>query len=76
MVNICPPGYFGSLCRAKCIYPSYGKECKEVCDCSEDLCNVTTGCQGMFCKLLFSLLISKEVFHKAEDYLKMFSLPL
>ena len=69
MVNICPPGYFGSLCRAKCIYPSYGNECKEVCDCSEDVCNVTTGCQGMFCKLLFSLLISKEVFHKAEDYL-------
>ena len=41
----CPPGYFGYLCKAKCVYPYYGEECQGHCDCSENLCDVTHGCQ-------------------------------
>ena len=42
---MCSPGYFGYLCKAKCVYPYYGEECKGHCDCSENLCDVTNGCQ-------------------------------
>ena len=49
---MCPPGYFGYLCKAKCVYPYYGEECQGHCDCGDNLCDVTYGCQlvteGMF----------------------------
>lgn len=42
----CHPGYVGKYCRAKCIYPYYGKECEAECNCSEPMCDVTTGCKA------------------------------
>ena len=49
---MCLPGYFGYLCKAKCVYPFYGEECQGHCDCNENLCDVTHGCkpvtEGMF----------------------------
>lgn len=32
-------------CRAKCMYPYYGEECEAKCNCSEPMCDVTTGCK-------------------------------
>eukprot|EP00105_Crassostrea_gigas_P017137 XP_011434796.1 PREDICTED: multiple epidermal growth factor-like domains protein 10 isoform X1 [Crassostrea gigas] len=38
------PGYIGKYCRARCIYPYFGKECEAECNCSEPMCDVATGC--------------------------------
>ena len=50
----CPPGYFGYLCKAKCVYPYYGKECQGHCDCSENLCDVSHGCQPVTEGMLYT----------------------
>lgn len=38
------PGYSGVNCTADCPYPTYGDNCQDLCDCDEDICNVSTGC--------------------------------
>ncbi|XP_062577449.1 uncharacterized protein LOC134239285, partial [Saccostrea cucullata] len=40
----CLEGYFGLNCSQLCPYPSYGKGCKETCDCSKPFCVPTLGC--------------------------------
>lgn len=40
----CNPGYFRENCRAKCVYPYFGKDCRVRCDCGENLCVVSSGC--------------------------------
>lgn len=40
----CMLGYSGENCSAPCPYPYYGVECQRTCNCSRDLCNVSTGC--------------------------------
>lgn len=37
-------GYSGVNCSSLCPYPYYGKDCQRKCDCSRELCNVSTGC--------------------------------
>lgn len=39
------PGYSGINCSTACPYPAYGHNCQGVCDCDEDMCNVSTGCE-------------------------------
>lgn len=40
----CMPGYTGVNCSFLCPYPYYEKNCQRTCNCSRDLCNVSTGC--------------------------------
>uniref|UniRef100_A0A8W8LNF1 Uncharacterized protein n=1 Tax=Magallana gigas TaxID=29159 RepID=A0A8W8LNF1_MAGGI len=42
--ELCRPGYFGLNCTDKCPYPTYGDRCQGYCDCSNDTCDVSTGC--------------------------------
>lgn len=41
----CMPGYSGINCTSVCPYPQYGIDCQRKCNCSEDTCDVSTGCQ-------------------------------
>lgn len=40
----CLPGYIGMNCSLKCPYPTYGIKCQEICNCGDEQCDVTTGC--------------------------------
>lgn len=44
----CLPGYFGTNCSTRCIYPIYGKRCQNTCDCNVTECNHVLGCQGNY----------------------------
>lgn len=41
----CIPGYSGINCTSLCPYPQYGVDCQRECNCSKDMCDVSTGCQ-------------------------------
>lgn len=41
----CRPGYIGINCTTSCPYPTYGHGCQGKCDCIEDKCDVSTGCE-------------------------------
>uniref|UniRef100_A0A8W8JQN1 Uncharacterized protein n=1 Tax=Magallana gigas TaxID=29159 RepID=A0A8W8JQN1_MAGGI len=41
----CMPGYIGLNCSNKCPFPFYGDKCKERCHCSNETCDVSTGCR-------------------------------
>lgn len=41
------PGYIGLNCSNKCPYPYYGEKCKQWCNCSNDTCDVSTGCRDL-----------------------------
>lgn len=44
-VNVeCIPGYRGLDCSSECPYPSYGRKCDGICNCSKIHCDVSTGC--------------------------------
>nr|XP_034333989.1 multiple epidermal growth factor-like domains protein 10 [Crassostrea gigas] len=40
----CMSGFTGVNCSSLCPYPYYGEDCQRTCNCSRDLCNVSTGC--------------------------------
>lgn len=40
----CMPGYNGVNCSLLCPYPYFGVKCQRSCNCSRDLCDVSTGC--------------------------------
>lgn len=44
---ICPLGFTGPYCDKECPYPGYGGHCQMTCNCEEQYCNHTTGCQGI-----------------------------
>lgn len=39
-------GFSGDNCTSRCPYPTYGRVCQELCNCSKDMCDVSTGCQS------------------------------
>lgn len=41
---VCMPGYYGINCTDICPYPTYGYRCQGKCECSNDTCDVSTGC--------------------------------
>lgn len=40
----CLPGYIGRNCTSKCPYPTYGIKCQEICYCSNNQCDASSGC--------------------------------
>lgn len=38
------PGYTRENCTSPCPYPYYGEKCQRTCNCSRDVCDVSTGC--------------------------------
>lgn len=40
----CMPGYTRENCSSPCPYPQYGVDCQITCNCSRDLCDISTGC--------------------------------
>lgn len=40
------PGYSGVNCTSLCPYPQYGVDCQQECNCSKEMCNVSTGCNS------------------------------
>lgn len=40
----CLPGYVGENCSEPCRYPNYGKYCQKKCECTEQFCDIATGC--------------------------------
>lgn len=43
----CLPGYTELDCFSKCPYPTYGKNCQGLCNCSEILCDISRGCSSI-----------------------------
>lgn len=41
------PAYIGLNCNSACPYPTYGDRCQELCDCSNEKCDVSTGCRDL-----------------------------
>ena len=41
----CMAGYVGPNCTIRCPFPSYGDNCQGNCYCSEENCDVSTGCR-------------------------------
>lgn len=39
------PGYIGINCTTVCPYPTYGHRCQGLCDCNEEMCDVSNGCE-------------------------------
>lgn len=31
-------------CLSKCPFPTYGTKCQEMCNCSNETCDISTGC--------------------------------
>lgn len=44
----CPTGYFGQNCSKPCVYPSFGERCQGECNCTDEMCNIITGCKGFY----------------------------
>ncbi|XP_062601840.1 multiple epidermal growth factor-like domains protein 10 isoform X2 [Saccostrea cucullata] len=42
--TVCEAGFSGINCTKKCVYPSYGLRCQDVCNCSNDTCDFISGC--------------------------------
>ncbi|XP_048767856.2 multiple epidermal growth factor-like domains protein 11 isoform X2 [Ostrea edulis] len=45
----CEVGYYGIDCAEPCPFPSFGKECQLLCNCSEYQCNHKKGCPKSDC---------------------------
>lgn len=45
----CPTGYFGQNCSKPCVYPSFGERCQGECNCTDEMCNIITGCKVLDC---------------------------
>nr|XP_034337851.1 multiple epidermal growth factor-like domains protein 10 isoform X2 [Crassostrea gigas] len=54
-VQGCEVGFSGPNCSKPCQYPGFGQQCQEECNCTQDTCNIITGCAecpiGYFGKL-------------------------
>lgn len=47
VVTECISGYTGPNCTLKCPYPTYGDNCQQICDCSKDECDFSSGCNSL-----------------------------
>lgn len=51
----CMPGYTGINCTNACPYPTYGEGCQGICDCNEDMCDVSNGCEPITTDMISSV---------------------
>uniref|UniRef100_A0A8W8JI24 Uncharacterized protein n=1 Tax=Magallana gigas TaxID=29159 RepID=A0A8W8JI24_MAGGI len=63
----CMQGFTGENCSSACPYPTYGRDCQELCNCSKDICDVITGCQSFTTDNRFSLLPDETTTKMAEN---------
>lgn len=47
LAETCQDGYNGDLCDKRCKFPSYGSECRLICQCLELHCNFVSGCKNI-----------------------------
>lgn len=40
----CDIGFFASSCSLTCPYPTYGRGCQNICNCTKDMCDYVQGC--------------------------------
>ncbi|XP_052674810.1 uncharacterized protein LOC128156631 [Crassostrea angulata] len=66
----CLPGYFGTNCSIRCIYPNYGKRCQYTCDCTVTDCNPVHGCQGNYSQNGTSTVITMSTISSMRDKTK------
>ncbi|XP_065929625.1 cell death abnormality protein 1 [Magallana gigas] len=51
----CNVGYSGKNCDTKCVFPSFGKDCKSTCNCKEINCDHAEGCKNSTGKTLSNI---------------------
>lgn len=57
----CMPGYIGLNCSDKCHFPFYGESCKKRCNCSNETCDVSTGCRDLTTLPALTTVASKSI---------------
>uniref|UniRef100_K1PGV2 Uncharacterized protein n=1 Tax=Magallana gigas TaxID=29159 RepID=K1PGV2_MAGGI len=40
----CDIGFFAISCSLTCPYPTYGRGCQNICNCTKDMCDYVQGC--------------------------------
>ena len=45
IVTDCPLGYHDFNCSEICIFPSYGEDCQNTCECNSSVCDYRYGCR-------------------------------
>ncbi|XP_062573283.1 multiple epidermal growth factor-like domains protein 10 [Saccostrea cucullata] len=43
----CQNGYSGINCSEICQYPNYGEDCQNECNCTQEMCDPSKGCQDI-----------------------------
>lgn len=44
----CDIGFYTSSCSLTCPYPTYGRGCQNICNCTKDMCDYVQGCLKEF----------------------------
>lgn len=60
----CLPGYIGMNCSSKCPFPTYGIKCQEICKCSNEQCDVTTGCNTVITGNVHLYIVVFIIYHQ------------
>lgn len=40
----CAVGFYDTTCSSPCPYPTYGRHCQNMCNCTKDMCDIEQGC--------------------------------
>ncbi|XP_034335682.2 multiple epidermal growth factor-like domains protein 10 isoform X2 [Magallana gigas] len=40
----CDVGFYNTTCSSPCPYPTYGRDCQNICNCTQNMCNIVQGC--------------------------------
>eukprot|EP00105_Crassostrea_gigas_P010098 XP_011425259.1 PREDICTED: multiple epidermal growth factor-like domains protein 10 [Crassostrea gigas] len=40
----CAVGFYNTNCSSPCPYPTYGRDCQNMCNCTKNMCNIVQGC--------------------------------
>lgn len=67
----CMPGYVGLNCTSTCPHPTYGERCQGYCNCSNETCDVSTGCKEQYNTSIFTKSLDETV-SKTDQMLLLF----